>query len=235
MQKRKSRFSEKLTVFALALIVMAGTAFSLSGCSCSESASEFAEITASASSDEAIASSDALYCHEVTAYSGAFLENGKNEDVKDVAAVLVENRSDIFLDRATIKYKYGDKTATFVVSGLPAGKKCLVLETRKMTVDGKNKFIYEDSISTFKDDVILKTEKLAVENNGNVVTVRNTSTNSMRNICVYYKNKQSDGNYLGGITYTVAVSSLNPGESLTKETKHFSADSEIVKYSFQEE
>lgn len=182
---------------------------------------------------EQIASSADLYCEEFTVFSGVFVENGKNEEVEDVAAILVENRSDAFLDRANISYKYGDEKALFVVTGLPAGEKCWVLEKNKMKVDGKHKFEFNNCTTAFNSNAIEVSEHLTTETNDNVVKVTNTSRHTLENVCVYYKNTFDDGNYFGGITYVLAFGELGPGESMEKESAHFSDKSAIVKFSYQ--
>lgn len=232
MQKEKRFLKSRLIAAASALIMMIGSVGALSGCS---GASDEPQVATSALVSESPASSADLYCHEFDVYSGAYVEDGKNTEVENVAAILVENRSKIFLDRATITYKYGDKTANFVVTGLAAGKKCWILESNKLQVDGKHEFVFEDCVSAFKEDAVLVTDKVLVETEDNVVTIKNTSDKILKNVSVYYKNTYGDGNYLGGITYMVAADSLEPGESLKKETGHFSDSSEIVRYSFQEE
>lgn len=234
MQKRKNFLPKKFIRTAVALLLMVSTVVTLAGCS-GNTSEQSTEAATSALVNESPPSSADLYCHEFVAYSGVFVEDGKNTEVTDVAAILVENRSKIFLDRATIKYKYGDEIATFVVAGLPAGKKCWVLEARKMVLDGKHEFVFEDCVSAFKDDAVLDTDKISVETKDNCITVKNTSMKDLKNVCVYYKNTYDDGNYLGGIAYMMVFDSLKPGESFTKESAHFSEASEIVRYSFQEE
>ena len=182
---------------------------------------------------EQVATSADLYCEEITVFSGVYVESGKNEKVENIAAILVENRSKVFLDRATITYKYGDKSAVFVATGLPAGEKCWVMEKSKLEVDGKHKFEFVNCVSAFNNNVIEKSEHITTMTKDNVVTVTNTSKQTLENVCVYYKNTFEDGSYLGGITYVLAFGKLEPGETIEKASAHFSEDSHIVKYSYQ--
>ncbi len=181
------------------------------------------------------ASSADLYCLEFNAFSGTYVEDGKNKKVENVATILVENRSKLFLDKATVKYKYGDKTATFLVTGLPAGEKCWVMEASKLKVDGKYTFEFEDCVSAFREDAVLSTDKLLVETKDNKLTVKNISDKTLNNICLYYKNTHDDGNFFGGITYMMTFGNLEPQGSLTKESGHYSEKSKVVRYSFQED
>lgn len=189
------------------------------------------------SSDTIITGSGAdasqLYCLEFNTFSGVYVEDGKNEEVEDVAAILVENRSKAFLDRATITYKYGDKDAVFVLTGLPAGEKCWVMEQNKLQPDGKYSFEFVDCVTAFKEDAITATPDLTTLTKDNTITVENNSENKLVNVCVYYKNTFDDGNYFGGITYMIRFGDLEPGDSLMKESAHYDDTSEIVRYSYQ--
>lgn len=223
-------FKKRFTSVVLTLVLVAGTV-AMGGCS---GGSADTETTATPSVIlEPPASSADLYCLEFNSYSGVFVEDGKNEDVQNIAAILVENRAKVFLDRATIKYRYGDKTATFMVTGLPAGEKCWVMEASKMPLDGKHEFEFIECTSAFKDDAVLYTDKLEVVTQDNTLTVTNTSDKTLKNVCVYYKNTFDDGNYLGGITYMMSFDTIAPDESLQKESGHFTDGSKIVRYSFQ--
>ncbi len=176
-----------------------------------------------------------LYCLEITSYSGPFVEDGKSEDVENVAAILVENRSQQFLDYATITYYVGGKIATFNVTGLPVGKKAWVLEKDRLQLDGTHSFEFLDCESVFKKDAVTSTTDIDVETEGNTITVKSKTGNTLKNVAVYYKNVNSDGNFLGGITYMLNFGTLSPGQSVQKESAYFGENSQIVRFSFQEE
>lgn len=181
------------------------------------------------------ASSGDLYCLEFTSYSGPFVEDGTNEQVENILAMLLENRSDEYLDFATITYDVGGETAEFTISGLPPGESTWVLEANRMPARGDAEFELLDCQSSFRNDAVLTTEDLEVVTEQNSLTVKNISDKTLNNVCVYYKNFNSDGNYLGGITYMIAFDTLSPDEELEKASAHFSENSRIVRYSYQTE
>ena len=174
-----------------------------------------------------------LYCLEFASYSGVYVEDGKNEEVEDVAMILVENRSLQYLDQATITYIYGNKYATFVLTGLPAGEKCWVMEKNKLTVEDGYSFYFEDCVTSFKSEIIKVPEQLQVDAKDNTLTIENTSPNTLENVAVYYKNTYADGNYLGGITYVMNFGTMEPGDTICKESGHFSESSKVVRFSYQ--
>lgn len=172
-----------------------------------------------------------LYCLEFTGYTGAFYEDGTNEPVENVAAILVENRSQDFLERATITYDVEGKTATFVLTGLPSGKKCWVLEKDRMPMTDSKKFEFLDCVTAFRKGTSLETDVMKVIVEDDVLTVANKTEDTIFSVCVYYKNTHDDGNFLGGITYLISIDEIASGESVAKRAGHFGASSEIVRCS----
>lgn len=180
-------------------------------------------------------SSAELYCHEISTYTGPYVEDGKNEEVKNVAAILVENRSKQFLDYATITYSVGGKVATFRVTGLPVGGKAWVLEADRLQLDGTHSFEFLDCESVFKKDAVTSTTDIEITTEGNVLTAKSKTSKTLKNVCVYYKNMNDDGNYLGGITYMINFGTVTPGQGVSNQSAHFGEKSRIVRFSFQEE
>ena len=176
-----------------------------------------------------------LYCLEISTYTGPYVEDGKNEEVENVAAILVENRAQQFLDYATITYYVGGKIATFRVTGLPVGGKAWVLEADRLQLDGTHSFEFLDCESVFKKDAVTSTADIDISTEGNILTAKSKTTKNLRNVCIYYKNVNDDGNYLGGITYMINFGTLTAGQSVQNQSAHFGENSRIVRYSFQEE
>lgn len=181
------------------------------------------------------ATSADLYCLEVSTYSGPFVEDGSEEEVENVAAIIVENRSEQFLDRAMITYVFGDKVAQFELTGLPSGARAVVLEKNRLTLTGKEEYTLINCDSSFKSDAVTQSGSLKAYSSGNVLKLENTSKETYRNTCVYYKKVNSDGMFLGGITYMLSFDTMNPGDVKEKASAHFTDDCEIVRFSYQTE
>ena len=165
-----------------------------------------------------------LSCDNFSLYSGQYVEDGRDELVTNVAAVLVTNRSTQFLDLATLTFQIDGREATFRVSGLPAGRSAWVLEASRMTATNSSTFTFVDMVTGFKENVISSTDKLSITCVGNLVTATNKSEKKLENVFVYYRVLHSDGNYLGGITYVIDFGTLEPGQSVEKLAGHFSAE-----------
>ena len=170
-----------------------------------------------------------------SSFSGEYVEDGSGVPVEKVAAILVTNKSDSFLDLATLEYEIDGKKATFVVTGLPAGKSAWVLEKNKMTVTEQSSYKYIDRNTSFKDGVVDKTDKISISSEGDTLTAVNNTNKKLEGVFVYYKALHTDGNYFGGITYMIEFGDLEPGEKVTKLAGHYEKDkTEIVRIGWKQ-
>ena len=183
---------------------------------------------------EKIASGD-LSCDQFGIFSGQFLEDGRDELVKNVAAVLVTNRTDRFLDFATLTFDIDGQTATFILSGLPAGRSAWVMEATRMTATSSSVFTYQNCVNSFRDDVTASTDKVTISSDGNMLTAVNNTSETLKDVFVYYRTLHTDGNFLGGITYRADFGTLEPGASVETMAGHFNKEtSEIVRVGWRE-
>lgn len=207
------------------LCLLAGWLFMCSGCAPGPEKAE----------PPANATSGSLVCVQYSSFSGTFPEDGSGRQVNNVAAILVHNSSAEFLDYAKVSCAIGNESGTFLVTGLPPGATAWVLEKDAKTVKADENFgTMQCREYSFRQDAVMATDKLAVSTSGSTVTVVNQSGQILRNVCLYYKSVHDDGNYFGGITYMLSFGDLDPGETAQKQSSHYGAQSQIVRYSFQE-
>lgn len=167
---------------------------------------------------------DGLMIRSIQEYSGKFVEDGSDENVKGIFAANVTNCSDRDLEYAEIEMHCAGQTYTFAVSALPAGATALVQDKNKAAFPEE----YDDIQANLLYAVYYK-EKLELQNNtieisganGSMLVknISNTNINSKVTIC--YKNSE-DGQYLGGIAYRASVpSGLAAGQSVKLSTSHY--------------
>lgn len=179
---------------------------------------------------------DILAYSNFSSFSGLYVEDGSDVPVENVAAMLVTNQSEDFLDLATIEYEINGKSATFVVTGLPPGKSAWVMEKSKMTITSDADFKYVKKTTAFKEGVIAATDKISLSTEGNMMTAVNNTDEKLEGVFVYYKTLHTDGNYLGGITYKTTFGDLEPGEKKTELAGHYDKEkTEIVRIGWKEE
>lgn len=147
----------------------------------------------------------------VGAYSGAYFEDGSDETVQDVLAVVVQNTGEDWVVNADLTLACDGDTAQFSVSALPGRTCALLLE--------KNRFEYEDGMTvrepvcTFcANDMTGKNVDFGADfalepHEGDILVLQNISGREFTGDAVlYYKNvapygKSGELLYLGGIAY----------------------------------
>ena len=165
-----------------------------------------------------------LTIQRINGYSGMFIEDGSDKEVKNVAAIQVKNTSKQVVEYAKIELYNGDKKLVFEVSTLPANSSAVVMEKSKTTFDisknvtyGKSTVAYTDKLEKSSD---IKYKVL--DNNG--IEVTNKSKKDIGCVRVFYKYKSEEGYYVGGITYVAKVNNLKAGTSETIYPSHFATD-----------
>lgn len=165
-----------------------------------------------------------LTIQRINGYSGIFIEDGSDKEVKNVAAIQVKNTSKQVVEYAKIELYNGDKKLVFEVSTLPANSSAVVMEKNKTTFDSSKNVTYGKSTVAYTD----KLEKSSdikykvLDNNG--IEVTNKSKKDIGCVRVFYKYKSEEGYYVGGITYVAKVNNLKAGTSETIYPSHFATD-----------
>lgn len=154
-------------------------------------------------------------------YSGLNPENGADEQIENVAALLVLNSSEQVCRFCTLEYTIDGETALFNLSELPAGKAAWVLESTGMTVGEDAEFQYESDTSVFRDEDAVWLSDITASGGDGKLTVTNQGETDQPTLTVYYKLTYGENTYLGGSAYRVTVKDLKAGESQTLTAGHF--------------
>lgn len=166
----------------------------------------------------------AITIQRINGYSGIFIEDGSDKEVKNVAAIEVKNTSNKPLEFAQIQLYNGSKKLVFDVSTLPANSSAVVMEKNKVSFNSSKGVTYGGTTAGYVNSLekasSIKCKK--VKNNG--IEVTNTSSKNIPCVRVFYKYKSSEGYYVGGITYTAKVEDLKAGASQTIYPSHFASD-----------
>ena len=215
------KYIKKFIVIALCL-----SFFNLAGCDLGKGEDKPVNM------DLHISVDDALTVEKIFEYSGAFVEDGSFEEKVDVAAIKIKNNSDKDIQLARI-YAVADGVELFFeVTTLPAGALCTVLEKNAQTIAEGTEFTdfrVENRVD-FTAPLTLHDDSFIVQGNDKTINIKNIGeTEFTSDIYVYYKNKDADGNYFGGITFRTKADGLKPGEIKQLPASHFLvADSEVL-------
>ena len=161
---------------------------------------------------------------------GIFVEKGRKDEVKGVATIVVRNDSEQMLEYGTIVFRVNDiERAEFIVSALPAGEQCVVMETTARPLNQGDNYTanHGDSVFAYCDQSI-ESDKYTVKVEGSTFKVTN-NTDSPLNVRIAYK-YYMDKMYYGGIAFNSAhaFENIAPHQTVEKESSRFDSDCRIV-------
>ena len=161
-------------------------------------------------------------------YNGPFWEDGSNEEVSGVAALLVENQGGLMVSSGAVIVEMEKEWLVFEISFLPPGGKVLVLEK-----DRKN-YTSVSAITCYgwtREEYPENPGLVSVETMGlSGLLLTNHTGCTVPSIQVHYKNYDPEkGMFLGGISYCVTEEDLMPREVRLLNPTYFAArESRIV-------
>ena len=161
-----------------------------------------------------------LVALELAIYEGPFREDGTDEEVAGVAALVVENAGGNLVSEGAVVLEWGEDRLVFELSALPPGERVLILEKDKKTYRGQQLLgCYGWTREEYPEDPGF----VAVEEyGGNGLLVTNRTNDTAPMVSIRFKSHDADsGMYIGGICYTVTVSDLQPGEKRVIKPYHY--------------
>lgn len=165
-------------------------------------------------------------------FSGSFVEDGTDDEVTDVLALIVENTGDSWVEYAELTVDCGGETARFVLSALPAGSSALLMEMNRMTyVSGTAyRLSGEAKVAELTSAVFDFSGEFALYPDDGVINVENISgEDHSEKVSVCFKNYRY-GLYFGGICYRARFENgIAAGEIVQSIQPHYTnADSVIL-------
>ncbi len=147
----------------------------------------------------------------LASYEGPFWEDGTDEEVAGIAALVVENNSGLFVEQGAVILTVGEETLVFELEALPPGERALVLEKDRKAYFACEQFVCYGWV---KNAYLENMPGVTVaENSLGVFSVINHTNGLLDQVTVYYKNYDTQsGMYIGGTVYMAEVERLQPGE-----------------------
>ena len=162
-------------------------------------------------------------------YDGAFLEDGTDEEVKNVLALQFVNNSDKDVQYAEYAFDVNGKPISFKVSDLPAGQSCVVLEASRHQRDTSEVLELISRVVAPVDMLPGSDKVLPVINDDNTITIMNLTQEKLPVVRVFYKYFYEEENtFVGGITYTASAKDVPAGGSVTIAPSHFEANASVI-------
>lgn len=159
----------------------------------------------------------------VQSYSGKYFEDGSDEIVNDVMALYIKNTGKKEIQLANFKvYDKNRNAYDFVLTTLLPNQEMIVLENSRTKYDENITLVSAQvtSLAVFSETPSLHKEIFKIDSKDNLITVTNISEEKILAARICYKNC-IDNVYIGGITYTMSIPELSPGESIELSTRHY--------------
>lgn len=163
-------------------------------------------------------------------YSGNYLEDGSDELISNVAAILVTNNGNRMLQVAEVTFQVNDtEQAVFQITDLPVGATVLALEQNRREYSDEDDYSYGRVSSGYIDTPSLEEDKFALDTSeAGKLTLTNLTGESYGKVYVYYKYVQLGGVYLGGITYRVPFENVPPDGEAESLAGHFNPNNSRI-------
>ena len=149
-----------------------------------------------------------LVLRDIVMYEGPYMEDGSNDYVVNVAAIIVENTAKFGVENATVTLCWLNGQYRFEVQMLPPGESVLVLDTNRQKYI-KRQWTACAGEQQAVDQLSWKTNIQVIEKD-DLISLKNTSQEEYENINIYYKAYLTDENlYLGGRVQCFQVDRLD--------------------------
>ncbi len=227
----------------LLLITLALGVSVLAGCGSSAEGEEETTVSASSPEEETEAAT-ALAYPEVedsaslslsSVYTSSILNPDCGGDyAQEVASLEVSNLSEHYLLSATLLAVMSDGTeVTFVLADLPAGARAQVFDVANQSLSDGVSCVSLSAVSEeYLDGDVLMSDAVAIAYSGADAILTNVSDETLTNLAVVY-HCNMDGDYYGGVSYTVTVESLEAGASYTLSDDALMGEVAVVRISAQ--
>ena len=170
-----------------------------------------------------------LTIERIAPYTGMFVEDGTNVQVENVAMLLVTNTGAQNVEYTQICIRYGEEQLLFDISALPVGERIVVQEKFcKRIPEGDASSA--SALVVYREDMSLSDKISVVDNGNNTLTIKNLTNEMIPTVRVFYKYYMTDEDvFVGGIAFTVRLTRLAAGATITIQPSHYnSATSRVV-------
>lgn len=170
-----------------------------------------------------------LTIERIAPYTGMYVEDGTNVQVENVAMLLVKNTGAVPVEYAQIGIQYGEELLVFEISALPVGERVVVQEKFCKTppeVEPSS----ANALVIYREDMAMSNEQISVVDNGdNTLTITNLTGEMIPTLRVFYKYyMEAEGVFVGGIAFTVRLTRLGAGASITIQPTHYNSTTSRV-------
>ena len=175
-----------------------------------------------------------LVVERIVAYSGPFVEDDTNDDVKEIAALALCNRGTQPLSCARIELKQGTRNLAFQVQTILPGEKILVLEENRMAFEIAPYDKCTAQIASDDSKVALSQDLVILQIAQDCALAQNQTVRTLRDVSIEYRYWSDEEElYIGGITQKEYIGELVPGQTAYVYIDRLGEDARIVRITYQ--
>ena len=167
-----------------------------------------------------------LVIEKLAPYDGMFVEDGSNADIENVAMLMVKNDGSFPVEYTQIRVACGEEELLFDVSALPVGERLVVQEKGGKSIP-EGGATSASVLVVQRADMEMSESKVKVTDNGNnTLTIRNLTDETIPTVRLFYKYYMDEEQlFVGGIAFTVRITKLGAGASVTIQPSHYTSRS----------
>lgn len=170
-----------------------------------------------------------LTIEKMAPYNGMFVEDGSNANIENVAMLLVKNNGDFPVEYTQIRVVCGQEELLFDISALPVGEKLVVQEKTGKTILASDATSASALVVQRADMEMSESKVQVIDNGDNTLTVKNLTNETISTVRVFYKYyMENEQLFVGGIAFTVRISRLGAGASVTVQPSHYTSQTSRV-------
>lgn len=167
---------------------------------------------------------------KLSSYAGLFVEDSSDAVVSGILQATVENTGTDNVQYMRFFLQAEDGTSyEFELTTLLAGEKAVVLEKNQAAFRQDLSIVTKtvEDYAALTEAPSLHSDVFELNGEDHTISVTNISESTVSAGRVFYKNYVGD-TYIGGITYMLSFTDLEPGETVQLSSTHFSADSSRI-------
>ena len=174
-----------------------------------------------------------MVIESIGSFIGPYVEDGSDEEVEDVAAMVVTNTTDRMIQYSALSFsaKKGN-SVNFVITNLPAKTSMIVFDSNRTAFKGTEVLTFKEDKTAYTDRNMHESE-LTISTQDNLISLTNNTDKKIDTAYVYYKLYLDCGVFYGGITYRAKIENIEPGGMVTQGASHyFTNSSEVLSVDF---
>lgn len=161
-----------------------------------------------------------IVVEDMRSFDGQYVEDGSDEEVSGVAAVILTNNGDTPVEYVDVRLKSSSASYQFKASAIAPGATVVVQDANRTGYSSASSYKCESNVANI--DAFDMSDEVTVEENGNSLKVTNVSGSDIPMVRIFYKLYTADDDlYVGGITYTCRLTDLAADETVNVTPSHY--------------